>query len=76
MDPILLVDLQRRLAEYKLCESAILLNQSYTIKDRSFTRADLGVVQKAINDLQSQIDAINNGGGTGIIRTKRVVMRD
>jgi hypothetical protein len=73
IDPILLADLKRRLAEYKVCESAILMNQSYTIKDRTFTRTDLAEVRKAINELQQQIDGIEK---QGTVRVRRIVFRD
>lgn len=73
IDPILLADLKRRLAEYKVCESAILMNQSYTIKDRTFTRTDLVEVRKAIDELQQQINGMENGGN---IHVRRVVFRD
>ena len=73
IDPIQLADLKRRLAEYKVCESAILMNQSYTIKDRTFTRTDLTEVRKAIKELEQQINGLEN---TGNIRVRRVVYRD
>jgi hypothetical protein len=73
IDPVLLADLKRRLAEYKVAESAILMNQSYTIKDRTFTRTDLAEVLKAIDELQQQINGMENAGN---VRTRRVVFRD
>lgn len=73
IDPVLLADLKRRLAEYKVAESAILMNQSYTIKDRTFTRTDLTEVRKAIDELQKQINGMENSGN---IRVRRVVFRD
>lgn len=41
----------RRLRSYLAAEEKILLNQSYTIGSRTFTRADLEEVRKAIQSL-------------------------
>lgn len=41
----------RRLRNYLAAEEKILLNQSYTIGSRTFTRADLEEVRKAIQSL-------------------------
>lgn len=62
--------LQNRLAMYLAAEEKILLSgQSYEIGDRSLTRADLKEIQKTIEDLAAQIDALELKGG----RQKRVV---
>ena len=59
--------LRRRLEQYLLAESAILSGQSYTIGDRSLTRADLKAVQEKIEDLLTEL----NAGGR--VSAKRVV---
>lgn len=58
---------RRRLEEYLRAESAILAGQSYTIGDRSLTRADLKAVQEKIEDLLTELNAV------GRVSTKRVV---
>lgn len=64
--------LKRRLAEYYEAESKILQGQSYTIGSRQLTRASLAAVQKQINELESQIEALESSGTTKR-RLKRVV---
>lgn len=45
-------ELQRkRLRRYLECEAKILINQSYTIGSRTYTRADLEEVRKVITSL-------------------------
>lgn len=64
------VILQRRLELYLDCEAKILSGaQSYTIGQRTLTRADLSTIRKIIDDLAAQIDALEFKGG----RQKRVV---
>lgn len=50
-----LADLQAELVLYKTARDAILKQQSYTIGDISFTRADLAVVQDRIDSLETRI---------------------
>ncbi len=65
-----------RLRQYLEAEEKVLLGQSYTLKDRTLTRANLAEIRKAIEDLiddGATIDdeeILNNG------RTKRVVFQD
>ena len=65
-----------RLRQYLEAEEKVLLGQSYTLKDRTLTRANLAEIRKAIEDLiddGATIDdeeVLNNG------RTKRVVFQD
>ena len=48
-------ELQReRLKKYLAAEEAILLNQSYVIGNRSYTRADLDIVRKMIQALLAE----------------------
>ena len=55
--------LERRLEQYLLAEEKILLNQSYQIGDRTFTRADLDTVYNAIKSLTARIEELENDGG-------------
>lgn len=49
---MLMKDIQReRLKLYLECEKKILINQSFTIGNRTYTRADLDKVRKVIADL-------------------------
>ena len=64
----------RRLKLYLECEEKILVNQSYKIGDREYTRADLEDVRKVIS---AHIDdgAVLDEAETGLklSRTKRVI---
>lgn len=65
--------LQKRLELYIEAEQKILLGaQNYTIGSRTLTRADLGTIRKAIDDLAAQLDALELKGG----RQKRVTFID
>ena len=45
-------EIQReRLKQYLDCEAAIMTGQSYTIGNRTLTRANISAVRKAIDDL-------------------------
>ena len=44
-----------RLALYLAAEVAVLQGQSYTIGDRTLTRADLRAIQAQIKELQKQV---------------------
>jgi hypothetical protein len=69
-----LSELQEDLILYKAAEKAILEgSQSYTIKDRTFNRADLNAVITQIDRIRCQIANIENGGG---IRVRRILPRD
>jgi len=68
-----LVQYQARLIEYRAAESSILKGQSYTIKDRTLTRANLRTVQEEINRLVDIIDGLQRGGS---MRVRRMVPRD
>lgn len=73
MASITLSQYKSRLNLYLKAEAAILKGQSYTIKDRTLTRANLKHVQEEISRIQSIIDGRERGGG---IRSRRVVPRD
>jgi hypothetical protein len=64
---------QTMLNLYINAEKAILKNQSYTIKDRTFTRADLRTVAAERRRWQSIVDSLLGGGG---MRVRRVLFRD
>lgn len=58
-------------------EEEIAVNQSYTIKDKSFTRADLGQVRKEIDYWSEKVAALENiANKKGRNRTYRIVPRD
>ena len=64
---------QQMLGLYIAAEKAILKNQSYTIKDRTFERADLRAVATERRRWQSIVDSILSGGG---MKIRRVLFRD
>jgi len=61
------------LRDYIAAERAVLLGQSYTIKDRALTRADLKWIQQGRKELEKEINQLEAGGS---IRTKRILFRD
>ncbi len=66
--------IEERLALYIAAEQTILSGgQSYSIGNRSLDRGDLAEIRKAIIDLHTQLNTLNNGNR---IRTQRVVPRD
>jgi hypothetical protein len=67
-----IADAKERLANYLLAEAKILKGQSYQIKDRTLTRADLRWVQNEIRRLQAEVTRLEGGG----MRVKRGVPRD
>lgn len=64
---------QQRLNMYREAERAVLLGQSYTIGNRSLTRANLSEIRKAISDLVEELDQLE-GKPRGY--SKRIVMMD
>ena len=65
--------IQARLDQYLEAERKILLNQSYTIGTRTYTRANLKWIQDGIKDLQNSLSAAS---GAGTIRVRRALFRD
>ena len=66
-----------RLKLYLEAEKAVLINQSYTIGNRTYTRADLGEIRAAIDDLVAAgatTDTTTTSASNG--RAKRVVFHD
>lgn len=69
-----LTSVRERLQLYKDAEEAILLGaQSYTIKKRTLTRADLDAIARHIKRLETEELKLMRGGN---IRVQRVVPRD
>lgn len=68
----------RRLRLYLEAEKAILTGQSYTIGNRTLTRADLGEVTKMIDSLLAQGATVDEFevDTQSRHRSKRVVFRD
>lgn len=64
--------LNRRLAMYLEAEKVVMTGQSYTIGNRSLTRANLAEIRKAIDDLLAAGATLEGEIVTGS-RSKRVV---
>lgn len=70
-------EMQReRLKLYLEAEKKILLNQSYTIGNRTYTRADLEDVRKVIDDLIDSGVTLEDEPNYVNGRTRRVVFID
>lgn len=54
--------LQADLAKYEAARDAILLGQSYEVAGRKLTRADLRVIESAIERLEQRIASVKVGG--------------
>ena len=69
-----ITQIETRLAAYYAAERYLLASgQSYSIGNRSLTRADLGEIRKAIVDLNRDLTRLNRGNQ---ITMHRVVPRD
>lgn len=66
----------RRLKQYIEAEEAILSGQSYTIGNRTLTRANLATVEKVINELIEAGATLEGEDDTSRSSTKRVVFLD
>lgn len=61
-----ITELQDSLALYIAAEKKILEgNQSWTVGNQSFTKADLGDIRRAITSLRNELFIKQNGGGFG-----------
>lgn len=69
---ISLATAQEMLDLYIAAEKAVLKNQAYTIKDRTFTRANLAVIAKERARWQLIVDGLSGRG----IRVRRGIPRD
>lgn len=67
--------LNERLKKYLKAEEAILQGQSYTIGNRTLTRANLATVEKVIEELISAGAVVDEEENTGR-SSKRVVFLD
>lgn len=63
---------QEMLDLYIEAEKTVLKNQSYTIKDRTFTRANLAIITRERAKWQQVVDGLSGRG----IRSRRAVPRD
>lgn len=62
---------QEMLAEYILAERAVLKNQAYTIRDRTYKRADLVEIRAGRAEWERKCKQILHGG----MRVRRVIPR-
>lgn len=65
-----------RLKKYIEAEEAILAGQSYTIGNRTLTRANLSTVEKVIQDLIDGGAVLEDDDSARNASTKRVVLLD
>lgn len=65
-----------RLKKYIEAEDAILAGQSYTIGNRTLTRANLATVEKVIQDLIDGGAVLEDDDSARNASTKRVVLLD
>lgn len=65
-----------RLKKYIEAEEAILAGQSYTIGNRTLTRANLATVEKVIQDLIDGGAVLEDDNSSRNASTKRVVLLD
>jgi len=74
MASMTLAQAQELLNLYIACEKAILKGaQSYTIKDRTYNRAELTVVSRERARLQGIVNSIVAGGS---LRVRKIIPRD
>jgi hypothetical protein len=73
-DPVYtLVEARNMLALYIDAEKVVLTGQSYTIKDRTLSRANLKEIRAGRSEWAAKVQRLEHGGG---IRTRRVIPRD
>lgn len=60
--------LKKRLFRYYEAEQAVLLNQSYQFDTKKLERANLAEIRKAINELETEIHTLENGGKRKVFR--------
>lgn len=65
-----------RLQRYLEAEKAVLKNQSYTIGGRTYTRANLADIRKAIDDLVAAGATVGDEAPVRAGSVKRVVFMD
>jgi hypothetical protein len=64
---------KQMLNEYITAEKMVLKNQSYTIKDRTYTRATLSRLQEGRRYWEKRVAVLENGGS---MKVRRVIPRD
>ena len=73
-DPVYtLVEARAKLVQYMPAEETVLTGQSYQIKDRTLTRANLREIRKGRAEWAALVGRLEHGGG---IRTRRIIPRD
>lgn len=73
MSSVTIAQAKEMLAKYIEAEKAVLLNQSYTIGTRTYTRANLSAIRQGREKWQKVLDQLSGSGG---MRVRRVVFRD
>jgi len=73
MSNITLTEAQEMLNKYIEAEKAVLLNQSYTIGTRTYTRANLTSIRTGRQEWQKIVDQLSGSGG---MKVRRVLFRD
>ena len=68
-----LATLHLRKIRYLLAEEKVLLRQSYTIDNRTLTLANLAEIRKAISELDTEINDLENGSS---IKVQAVIPLD
>lgn len=58
---------------YRACLAALSVNQSYAIRGRSFTKADLSEVRDTITWLEKRVSAASGGIAYNVAAFKRAV---
>lgn len=64
--PISLTTAQARLSTYLDAEAAVLRNQSYSIGDRSLTRANLKEIREGIDYWSAKVNELQRNASGGI----------
>lgn len=76
----MLAEAQAMYAAYVKAEAIVLTGQSYSIKDRTLTRADLMEIRKGRQEWATQVQLLSAAPATGVssggIRMKRAIIRD
>lgn len=68
------VEARGMIAEYIKAEKAVLKNQSYTIKDRTYTRANLTSIRNGRKEWEKILGQLT--GTSGRMTPRRIVFRD
>ena len=74
MSGITLTQAQTQLEAWLAADAAVAKNQSYSVADRSYARADAKEITNKINYWSSMVDRLSRGSGGP--RVTRVIPRD